>query len=202
MRQALMTLAVSAGLASCAGTEQPVDMEALVRSLNLDPPIDLDVDCPPLPPEAERFVVAGVFANTPPTRPGSPDFPAAFCPPNTLFYARAEGHGNSSILGEFVWSEHYCTVAGSDLVAEGFFEGTSGDRIDWDARIRPDSVPPPIPFATFSGSFTFTGGTGAFADVSGEALVAAEQLGDAAPDRPAGTTAAVCGWIVRGAEQS
>lgn len=63
-------------------------------------------------------------------------------------------------------------------------------------KIRADSVPPPIPHATFSGEFSFTGGTGAYGDVSGTAIVTAKQLGDAAPGRPAGSTlAAVCGSI-------
>lgn len=113
----------------------------------------------------------------------------------TRSHARAEGHGRSSLLGDFVWWEHYC-VAGSELVAEGYFEDASGERLNWDARIRPDSVPPPVPFATFSADFTFTGGTGRYAGLRGEAVVDAEQLGDAAPGRPAGSTAAaLCGWV-------
>lgn len=171
-------------------------MAALVQSLNLDPSVDLDVDCQPLPAETQRVLFAGVFVNQPPIRPDDPEFPPDFCPPETRFYARAEGQGNSSVLGEFIWSEHYCALPMGELVAEGNFEGANGDRLNWDARLRADSVPPRIPFATFSGEFTFTGGTGPFAGVSGEAVVAAKQLGDAAPGRPAGTTAAaVCGWI-------
>jgi hypothetical protein len=201
MRRTLTTLAVVIGL-GCGETGEPASIDDLVRSLQLDSPVDLDVDCPPIPAEAERILIAGVFQNSPPIRPGSADFPADFCPSNTIFYADADGHGDSSILGEFAWSERYCVVAGSDLIAQGYFAGRNGDRIEWDAHIRPDSVPPPIPFATFSGSFTFTDGTGAFAGAHGEATVFARQLGDATPGRPAGTTAAaLCGWIVRSGER-
>jgi len=201
---ALVALALfvgGVGLSACSRHPQPVDMAGLVQSLNLEPPVDLDVDCPPLPPEARRVLFAGVFANQPPIRPDSSEFPSDFCPPNTQFYARAEGRGNSSVLGEFAWSEHYCALPMAELVAKGHFEAANGDRLNWDARIRADSVPPPVPFATFSGNFTFTGGTGPFDGVAGEAVVAAKQLGDAAPGRPAGSTAAaVCGWIEGGSE--
>ena len=196
MRSTLAAAALSLGLAACSGGERPIDMETLVRSLDLDPPVDLDVDCPPPPPDAQRVLFAGVFANSPPILPGAPGFPSDFCPSNAGFFARADGRGRSSLLGEFVWSERYCTLPPGELIAEGSFEGAGGDRLTWDARIRFDSVPPPIPFATFSGEFTFTGGTGPYEGVSGEGVVAARQLGDAAPDRPAGSTAAaVCGWI-------
>lgn len=189
-------VALSLTLAACSGSEQVLDMDTLVQSLDLDPPVDLEVDCPPPPPEAHRVLFAGVFANSPPILPGAPEFPSDFCPSNTGFFARAEGRGNSSLFGEFIWSERYCAVPPGQLVAEGYFEGVGGDRLTWNARIRFDSIPPPIPFATFSGEFTFTGGSRAYEGASGEAVVAAKQLGDAAPGRPAGSTvAAVCGWL-------
>jgi hypothetical protein len=53
MRSTLAAAALSLGLAACSGGERPIDMETLVRSLDLDPPVDLDVDCPP-PPDAQR----------------------------------------------------------------------------------------------------------------------------------------------------
>lgn len=196
---ALALFVAGTGLSGCGRAPEPVEMAMLVQSLNLDPSIDLDVDCPTLPPETRRVLFAGVFVNQSPIRPDSPEFPSDFCPPNTRFYARAEGRGNSSVFGEFTWSEHYCALPMAEIVAEGHFEGKSGDRLNWDARIRSDSIPPPIPFATFSGGFTFTGGTGPFTGVSGEAVVVAKQLGDAPPGRPAGSTAAaVCGWVEGG----
>jgi hypothetical protein len=171
-------------------------MNTLMQSLNLDPPVELDVECPPIPAGAQRILFSGVFTNQPPIRPPSPGFPSDFCPVDTQFYARAEGRGNSTVLGEYTWWEHYCALPGFELTASGYFEAANGDRIDWDARIRADSVPPPIPHATFSGEFTFTGGTGPFAGTHGAANVTAKQLGDAQPGMPAGSTAAaICGWI-------
>lgn len=195
MRSTLVAL-LSVALVACSRSEQLIGMETLVQSLGLDPPVDLDVDCPVPPPEAQKVLFAGVFANSPPILPGAPEFPSDFCPSNAGFFARAEGRGNSSLFGEFIWSERYCTVPPGQLVAEGHFAGAGGDSLTWDARIGFDSIPPPVPFATFSGKFTFTGGSGAYEGASGEAMVAAKQLGDAAPGRPAGSTAAaVCGWI-------
>lgn len=198
MRAALWAIGVGGvfGLAGCSGPAPPVEMEDLVASLELDLPVDLDVACPAVPADAERVMFAAVFVNDPPIRPGSDEFPTDFCPANAGFFAHANGRGNSSILGAFVWSERYCTVPPGNLIAEGSFTWTDGDRIDWDAAVQLDSIPPPIPFATFSGELTFTGGTGRFADASGEAVLVAEQLGDAPPGRPAGSTAtAVCGWL-------
>lgn len=195
-RELVVLLGMYAGFVACSTGEEPrEDMDALIDSLSLDVPVDLVAECPPVPEGAQEVLFAGVFANSPPLRPGDAEFPEDFCSPSTDWYARAEGHGRSSLLRDFVWWEHYC-VDGGELVAEGYFEDSSGDRLNWDALIRPDSVPPPVPFVTFSGSFSFTGGTGRYAGLRGEAVVDAEQLGDAAPGRPAGTTAAaLCGWL-------
>jgi hypothetical protein len=57
---------------------------------------------------------------------------------------------------------------------------------------RPQS---PDSSVTFGGEFTFTGGSGQFADASGQANVAAIQLGDATMNRPGSTAAGLCGWI-------
>lgn len=188
--------ALTLALAGCRGTGPRVDMETLVQSLGLDPPIDLSVECPPLPSGTQQVLFAGVFSNSPPIMPGTPAFPSTFCPPTARFFARAEGRGNSSLLGDFVWVERYCTVPPGRLVAEGSFHTLGGDSLTWEAQVQFDSVPPPIPFATFKGTFTFTGGSGAYAGASGKAVVRARQLGDAAPGRPAGSTAAaVCGWL-------
>ena len=183
--------------ASCGNDETPpAEMAALMESLNLDPPVELDVDCPAIPAGAQRVLFSGVFTNQPPIRPPDPNFPADYCPENTQFYARADGQGNSTVFGEFTWWERYCTLPGFQLSADGYFEATNGDRLTWDALIRADSVPPPIPYATFVGEFTFTGGTGPFAAIQGRANVAAKQLGDAPVGLPAGSTAAaICGWI-------
>jgi hypothetical protein len=171
-------------------------MDALLQSLALDPSIELEIECLPPPPEARSVLFAGIFVNQPPIRPDSEEFPGDFCPPNALFYALAEGSGNSSVLGDFIWSERYCALPMAKIVAEGSFSGSNGDRLDWDAQIQANAVPPPIPFATFSGEFSFKGGTGPFAGTTGKGVVAAAQLGDAPPGQPAGSTAAaVCGWV-------
>jgi len=59
---------------------------------------------------------AAVFANSPPIRPGALEFPSDFCPANAGFIALAQGSGNSSLFGEFTWSERYCTVPPGRLV--------------------------------------------------------------------------------------
>lgn len=196
MRTTFAAVLLSLTLAACSGDEQPADMGTLVQSLNLDPPVDLDPDCPPTPPDGRRVLFAGVFANSPRILKDAPEFPSDFCPANAEFFATAEGRGNSSLMGEFIWSERWCATPPFQLVARGSFEGSDGDRLNWDARVRFDSIPPPVPFATFSGEFTFTGGSGAYEGATGEALIAAQQLGDAVRGQSAGSTAAaVCGWI-------
>jgi len=188
--------ALTLALAGCPGNDPRIEMETLVEALGLDPQVDLDVDCPLPPPQSQQVLFAGVFANSPPIVAGTPDFPSTFCPPDARFFARAEGHGRSPVFGEFVWSERYCAIPPGRLVAEGSFHGVGGDSLAWTAQVRFDSIPPPIPHATFRGTFSFTGGSGAYAGASGEAVVMAKQLGDAAPGRPAGSTAAaVCGWL-------
>jgi len=186
------------GLAGCGSSSRGIDVDTLMESLNLNTQVDLDAECPIIPPGQERFVVAAVFSNQPRITPESPDFPADYCPANTRFYARAEGHGksNRADLGDFVWREQYCAMPGFEIVADGYFEAPNGDRLNWDALVRADSIPPPQPHATFSGEFTFTGGTGVFADKTGIANIAAQQLGDApAPGVLGSTAVALCGWI-------
>lgn len=189
----------SVGVLGCEQVSQSSAMEALVQSLDLDPSIELDINCLPSPPGTRTVLFAGIFVNQPPIRPDSAEFPEDFCPSNARFYELAEGGGKSSVLGEFVWSEQCCALPMAEIVAEGSFSSVNADRVDWDAHVQADTVPPPIPFATFSGEFTFKGGTGPFAGTTGSAAVAAAQLGDAAPGQPAGSTAAaVCGWIEGG----
>lgn len=200
-RLLLLTLAV-ATTGYAAAPQADEDMAALVRSLGLDPAVELDVECSAPPAGATAALFAGVFANQTPILPDSPEFPADFCPSGTRFFNLAEGRGNSSVMGEFVWWERYCAGTPAGLIAEGHFEDADGDRINWTARIRPTEDSPPIPFRTFNGTFTFTGGTGRFDGVFGEALVAAKQLGDSvAEDRPGSTAAAVCGWVTGTAQQ-
>lgn len=189
----LSTLVV--GITSCDTGGDVADMATLIASLELDPSVELDVECPPLPEGTERVLFAGVFTNQPQVRPGESEFPTDFCPPETAFFARAGGRGNSTLLGEFIWSERYCAGTPRGLVAEGYFEGTSGDRLDWDAVIRGTPPASPDESMTFVGEFTFTGGSGPFANVSGNANVAAVQLGDATMNEPGSTAAALCGWI-------
>lgn len=168
-RQSVCTICIVAALAlggtGCASSGDGPDMASLVASLELDPPVDIDVECPLVPEGAEKVLFAGVFANRPPVRPGEPGFPTDFCPDGTAFFARAEGRGNSSILGEFLWSERYCAGTPRGLIAEGSFEGTNGDRLDWDALIRGTPPSSPDEAMSFSGSFTFTGGSGPYAEV-------------------------------------
>lgn len=183
------------GLSGCDTADTELDMATLMASLELDPEVELDVECPPLPEGAERVLFAGVFANGPQVRPGEAGFPTDFCPPEAAFFARAEGRGNSTLLGEFLWSEQYCAGTPRGLVAEGHFEGANGDRLDWEAVIS--GIPPSSPDAsmTFAGEFTFVGGSGPYANGSGSANVSAVQLGDATMDEPGSTAAALCGWI-------
>jgi len=186
------------GFAGCSSSSRGIDIDTLVESLNLNAQVDLNVECPVIPPGRDQLLVAAVFSNQPRITPDSPDFPANYCPANTRFYARAEGHGksNRTDLVEFAWREQYCALPGFEIVADGYFEAPNGDRLTWDALVRADSIPPPQPHATFSGKFTFTGGTGVFADKTGKANIAAQQLGDApAPGVLGSTAVALCGWI-------
>lgn len=186
------------GLAGCSGSSRGIDVDTLMASLNLNTQVDLDVECPLIPPGRERFLAAAVFSNQPRITTESPDFPVDYCPEHTRFYARAVGYGksNRADLGEFAWREQYCAITGFEIVADGYFEAPNGDRLNWDAVVRADSIPPPQPHVTFSGEFIFTGGTGVFADLTGKANIAAQQLGDApAPGVLGSTAVALCGWI-------
>ena len=195
LRTIPVVVALVAGVSGCVPGEDAPDMATLMASLELDPPVDLDVECPAVPEGAERVLFAGMFTNQPQIRPGALDFPTDFCPSETAFYARAEGRGNSSLLGEFRWSERYCAGTPQGLVAEGFFEATDGDRLDWDTVIRGTPPASPDESMTFAGQFTFTGGSGAYDGASGTANVSAVQLGDATMNAPGSTAAALCGWI-------
>lgn len=102
LRSICMVATLVAGATSCESGAAVPDMATLIASLELDPSVELDVECPPLPEGTERVLFAGVFTNQPQIRPGEAGFPTDFCPPETAFFARAEGRGNSSLLGEFL----------------------------------------------------------------------------------------------------
>lgn len=197
---ALALLTVLSGCVGAPDTMQqaePASPAALIQILGVEPPVVLDPDCPPIPLEARSFNFAIILRTSEVTRPAMPGFPADFCPPGAAFYAEPEGHGTADGLGDFEFSERLCAVPPGRLVAQGHFEFANGDRLEFAEVTQADSVPLPIPFATFTGEFTFVGGSGSFSETSGVANVVATQMGDAPPGQPAGsTTAAGCGWLV------
>jgi len=171
-------------------------MDALIDSLDLDPAVELNIDCPPVPSDAQPVSLAATFVNQPPIRPGSEGYPRDFCPVDTEFYALAEGSGNSLPFGKFKWRERYCALSTAAMQVEGAFMRENGEQLQWNARTQGVTDSPEPAAAKFSGEITFTGGTGPFVGATGRAVVAAAPLGDANSEHPAGSTAvAVCGWI-------
>ena len=119
MKAAVVLIALSASFAGCTQRTASPDIETLMESLELDQPVALDPDCPPVPADAKKILIAGVFGNSPPVLPDAPGFPSDFCPPGTGFFATAEGKGNASDLGPFIWSERYGWVMRRRVVRPG-----------------------------------------------------------------------------------
>lgn len=176
-------------------------IKALIESVEFELPVELEPTCV-LPPEGTTpFVAKLIFRNAPPVRSSDPDFPSDGAPPNAVLFSTVTGEGVGTHLGRFSYSEQYYGIPGFRIVAEVAFVAENGDELYATALAQAGpTIPPPFPNATFSGQFTFTGGTGHFEDARGRASISAQQLGEEPlpgmpPNIPGSTAVILCGWI-------
>jgi len=204
MRITAMLLCVSlVGVCGCRTPEQEgVDHIAeLIESIEFELPVELEQTCV-LPPEGTSpFVAKFVIENAPPLRPTAPDFPFDNAPPNAVLFSTASGEGMGTYLGRFAFSEGYYGIPGFRIVGDIEFRAQNGDELHaTELSQAGPTIPPPFPNATFTGQFTFAGGTGRFDGARGTASVSAQQLGGEPlpgmpPNIPGSTAVVLCGWI-------
>jgi hypothetical protein len=198
----MITLGVAFVAAGCRTTEPRVeDIATLIESVQFELPVELELTYM-LPPEGTSpFVAKLIFKNSVPVRPSDPDFPSDDAPPNAVLFGTVTGEGMGTQLGRFTYSERYYGIPGFRIVAQVTFVAENGDELYATALAQAGpTIPPPFPNATFSGQFTFTGGTGRFVGARGRASIAAQQLGEEPlpgmpPNIPGRTAVALCGWI-------
>ncbi len=185
-----------------AQSEQPAaNLLALIESVEFELPVDLELNCVLPPGGTTPFIAKLIFKNAPPIQSSDPDFPSENAPPNAVFFNTATGEGVGMQLGKFSYSEKYYGVPGFRIIAEVFFADEKGDELYATALAEAGpTIPPPFPNATFTGQFTFTGGTGRFVGARGRASISAQQLGekplpDMPPNIPGSTAMVLCGWI-------
>lgn len=189
-------------LVGCRAPAQRADrIEDLIEAVPFALPVDLDWTYL-LPVEGSTpFVAKLILHNSPPIRASDPGFPSDYCPSNAVFYATAKGEGAAIEIGRFVYSEKYCGIPGSRVISDVVFTSDDGNELYATALASAGpTIPPPFPHATFTGTYTITGGTGRFRNAMGKASIAGQQLGDRPePDMPAnipGATAiGLAGWI-------
>ena len=211
MRMTAILLGVACvGVCGCQAPEQEgvENIAGLIESIEFELPVELELTCV-LPPEGTSpFVAKLIFKNAPPVRPSDPDFPSDDAPPSAVLFSTVTGEGGGTHLGRFGYSERYYGIPGFRIVAEVAFVAENGDELYATALAQAGpTIPPPFPNATFTGQFTFTGGTGRFDGARGRASISAQQLGEEPlpgmpPNIPGSTAVVLCGWIDLGGDDS
>lgn len=186
----------------CRTTEPRADdITTLIESVDFALPVELELTYALPPKGTSPFAAKFIIKNAPPVRPSDPDFPSDDAPPNAVLFGTASGEGMGTHLGRFTFSEGYYGIPGFRIVGDIVFRAQNGDELHaTELSQAGPTIPPPFPNATFTGQFTFTGGTGRFDGARGRASVSAQQLGGERlpgmpPNIPGRTAVALCGWI-------
>lgn len=198
-----LTLPCLVSLLSILACDTPqVVTESVRADLVVEPP-----DCLAPPPGAADLAISGTTNNNPPVQPGDPSFPAVLCetlavawPPvgPVRAYLTSDATVTSTLVGSAPMHAEACLFGPPGTVlADLRITTPDGDTLD--ARIKVTSTPdsPPAPNREGTGTGIITGGTGRFADATGEFNINAKSHGTVHPGTNVATfrDIALCGYV-------